>query len=259
MMWRKGYLLGASLMTFLAGRIKAVFDKMKYLWNRISQRIEGNLAKSEEIADFQDLERTRKKLVQMRFRNEGSEASGAYAMDAVRRRMTGEFGDVEALAGRVKSRQAVNKWFHREDLTESGSFNAVDFDKRLKEVYYESEERPLEPLPAVEDTFMAFSKSEDNLFDEEPISLSGVHYRVDPLEDFDETYSTPALPMFGAAREEIDFTPVTSFSPETDGEVEQSSADKEITSSNPMLQVLNDLEERMAINNQRRDAYWVGD
>jgi hypothetical protein len=228
---------------------------MKYLWNRISQKFDGNLAKSDVIVDFSELERTRRKLAQMRSRTEGVESTGAYAMEAVRRRMTSEI-DVEAVGSRAKTRQAVNKWFNREDC-ETGSFNAVDFDKRLKEVYYECEERPLEPLPAVEDTFMAFSKSEENLFDEDSATLSGIHYRVDPLDgdDFDETYSTPALPMFGKKSEEIDFQPTTSFAPES----EESAEGIAITSSNPMLQVLSELEQRMAANSQRRDGYWVAD
>lgn len=245
-------------MTLLAGRIKSVFDKIKYLWNRISQKFEGNLAKSEEVVDFSELERTKRKLVQMRYRSEGSESTGAFAMEAVRRRMTTEIS-CDTLATRKKTREAVNKWFNREDIVDTGSFNAIDFDKRLKEVYYESEERPLEPLPAVEDTFMAFSRSDENLFEEESSSLSGIHYKIDPLDDFDETYSTPALPMFGK-QEEIDFAPTTSFAPDADVQEESVAVElTEITSSNPMLQVLTELEERRIAAAQRRDAYWVAD
>lgn len=251
------------LKTLFAGRIKSVFEKLIYLWNRLNQKIEGNLARSEEVVDFNELERTRKRLAQMRSRTvEGSEMSGAYAMEAVRRRMTGEFSDVNAVTDRKKTREAVNKWLLKDQI-DTGSFNPVDFDKRMKEVFCDSEERPLEPLPAVEDTFMAFSKSDDNLFEQEQISLSGIHYMVDPLEDFDEAYSAPALPMY-ASSEAIDFTPTTSFAPDQEdtnpdlGFVETDINNVGVTtSSNPMLQVLGDLEERMAAAQRKRDAYWV--
>jgi hypothetical protein len=245
-------------MTLLAGRIKTVFDKMKYLWNRISQRFEGNLAKSEDVVDFSELDRTRRKLVQMRSRTEGSESTGAFAMEAVRRRMTSEVDLVDVSAVRSKNRQAVNKWFNREDATETGSFNAVDFDRRLKEVHYDTDENPIGALPAVEDSFMAFSRQDDNLFYEESASLSGIHFKVDPLDDLDDTSARrPALPMFGP-KEEIDFAPTTSFAPE-ELEVDETVEAVRITSSNPMLQVLDELEERMGANAARRDAYWVGD
>lgn len=245
-------------MTLLAGRIKTVFDKMKYLWNRISQRFEGNLAKNDDVLDFSELDRTRRKLVQMRSRAEGAESTGAFAMDAVRRRMTSEVNLAEVSNLRSKNRQAVNKWFNREECTETGSFNAVDFDRRLKEVHYETDENPIGALPAVEDSFMAFSRQDDNLFYEESVSLSGIHFKVDPLDDLDDTSARrPALPMSGS-KEEIDFAPTTSFAPEEDV-TDEVSEEVQITSSNPMLQVLNELEERMGANAARRDAYWLGD
>lgn len=235
-----------------------MFDKMKYLWNRISQRFEGNLAKSDDVLDFSELDRTRRKLVQMRSRAEGSESTGAYAMDSVRRRMTSEISLDEVSTVRSKNRQAVNKWFNREEIVDTGSFNAVDFDRRLKEVYYETEENPIGSLPAVEDSFIAFSRQDDNLFYEESVSLSGIHFKVDPLDDLEDTSARrPALPMFGP-KEEIDFAPTTSFSPDEEI-VEETVEVVEITSSNPMLQVLNELEERMGSNANRRDAYWIGD
>jgi len=245
-------------MTLLAGRIKTVFDKMKYLWNRISQRFEGNLAKNDDVLDFSELDRTRRKLVQMRSRAEGAESTGAFAMDAVRRRMTGEVNVAEVSNLRSKNRQAVNKWFNREESTETGSFNAVDFDRRLKEVHYETDENPIGALPAVEDSFIAFSRQDDNLFYEESVSLSGMHFKVDPLDDLDDTSARrPALPMFGP-KEEIDFAPTTSFAPDEDV-ADEVAEEIQITSSNPMLQVLNELEERMGANAARRDAYWLGD
>jgi hypothetical protein len=256
-------------MTLLPWRIKSVFDKMRYLWNRISQRVEGNLAKSEEIADFRELEITRTKLVQMRYRNECVESTGAFAMEAVRRRMTAEMsiGSAELVTTRKKTKEAMKKWFNKDDQLDTGSFNAVDFDRRLKDAFYECEERPLEPLPPVEDTFMAFSKSEYDLFDESRSSLSAVHYRLDPHEDFDETYTTPLLPMNGTD-EQLDFTPdviqaLKNISSDQDDTIPPDEHDDvpaiEFTVNNPMIKVIGELEERMAASSQRRDAYWVAE
>ena len=45
----------------------------------------------------------------------------------------------------------------------------------------------LDSFPEMEDTFMAFSKPEEDLFDDEDkITLSGVHYQIDPLEELEE-------------------------------------------------------------------------
>lgn len=244
----------------LLGRIKSMFDKMKYLWSRLSQRVEGNLAKSEDIVDFSELERTRKKLVQMRSKSAGVESTGAFAMESVRRRMTAEIsiGSAELVTTRKKTKEAMNKWFFKDDQLDTGSFNAIAFESRIKEVFCDTVERPLEPLPAVEDTFMAFSKSEYDLFDTESSSLSGVHFKVDPFDDFDETYSTPALPMF--ASDEIDFNPLPSDQEDTIPPDEHDDVPAiNFAVNNPMIKVLGELEERMGANAQRRDAFWVAE
>lgn len=250
-----------DLVMALLGRIKSVFDKMKYLWSRFSQRVEGNLAKSEDIADFKELERTRKKLVQMRAKNDGVESTGAFAMESVRRRMTAEMsvGNAELVTSRKKTKEAMNKWFFKDDQTDTGSFNPVAFESRIKEVFCDTVERPLEPLPAVEDTFMAFSKAEYDLFDSDRSSLSGVHFKVDPFEDFDETYSTPALPMYAA--DDMDFSPVKPFDQEDTIPPDEHDDVPAINFAvnNPMIKVLGELEERMGANANRRDAYWVAE
>ncbi|GEM_PF-1243245 len=248
---------------------QTVFDRMKYLWNRISQRVEGNLAKSDEVLDFSELERTRKRLVQMRYKSEGVESTGAFAMESVRRRITAEVSlpNPEVITSRKKTQEAMNKWFFKDDQIDTGSFDAVDFDARIKEVFYDSEERPLEPLPSVEDTFMAFSKNEYDLFDESSISLSSIHYKMDPHEDFDETYSTPLLPMY-SQDQQYDFTPAQ----EAFETLQPSSQEDtippdehddvpaiEFTANNPMIKVLSELEQRMASNQQRTGAYWVAE
>lgn len=256
-------------MALLSGRIKSVFDRIKYLWSRISQRVEGNLARSEEIADFRELERTKSKLVQMRYKSEGSTSTGAFAMESVRRRMTAEIslGNAELVTTRKKTKEAMNKWFAKDDQVDTGSFNAVQFESRIKEVFCDTVERPLEPLPAVEDTFMAFSRNEYDLFDEDRSSLSGVHYKMDPREDFDETYSMPALPMF-AKDDQIDFNPaVETFSAAMPFDQEDTIPPDEhddvpainFSVNNPMIKVLGELEERMGVNSQRREAYWVAE
>jgi hypothetical protein len=250
----------------LLGRIKSVFDKMKYLWSRLSQRVEGNLAKSEEIVDFSELERTRKKLVQMRSKNMGVESTGAFAMESVRRRMTAEIsiGNAELVTTRKKTQEAMNKWFFKDDQTDTGSFNAMAFESRIKEVFCDTVERPLEPLPDVEDTFMAFSKDEYDLFDSNQSSLSGVHFKVDPFEDFDETYSTPLLSM--STEGDMNFNPAVNSSVMPSDQDDTIPPDEHddvpainFSVNNPMIKVLSELEERMGANGQRRDAFWVAE
>lgn len=252
-------------MALLSGRIKSVFDTIKYLWNRINQRTEGNLAVSEwyDLVTFTELERTRRKLVQMRSKTEGVTSTGSFAIDSVRRRMTAEIsvGSADMNTSRKKTKEAMNKWFMRDDQVDTGSFCAIDFEHRMKEVYSEDIERPLEPLPAVEDTFMAFSRAEYDLFDEDRSTLSGVHYKVDLREDFEETYTMPLLPMY-TGEQQLDFTPTAqSFDPEDTipPDEHDDAPASEFTGNNPMLKVLGELEERIAANAQRPGAFWVAE
>lgn len=232
-----------------------MFDKLKYLWNRISQKFEGNLARKEEVVDFQDLERTRRRLEQMRFRttNNNPESTGSVAMDQVRRRMTSDMHRDPTASSVQRNRQAINKWLHREDY-EPANFDSTQFNQRLEASHRYSGDRVLEPLPAVEDTFMAFSRPEENLFEDNAISLSGVHYKVDPLEEGDDIFLPTGANVQNGDEQEVtmDFTPLASFAPDSEGDPNA------VKVSNPMIQTLATLEERMSKGYRTNDGFWVG-
>ncbi|MBX9668218.1 MAG: hypothetical protein K2X93_11390 [Candidatus Obscuribacterales bacterium] len=236
-----------------------MFDKLKFLWNRISEKFEGNLARKEEVADFQELERTKQRLEQMRSRTSriSPEATGSVAVDQVRRRVTSDMPRDPNMTSVQRNRQAINKWLHREDYepASAGSFDTADFNRRLAEAQRASDERDQLPLPAIEHTFMAFSRPQEESYEADPISLSGVHYRVDPLEVGDDIF----LPQVSAEAEQeadMDFTPVTSFSP--DAESESMGQQAPVKISNPMIQTLATLEERMSRGNRTIEGFWVG-
>ncbi len=222
-----------------------MFEKLKYLWNRISEKFEGNLARKDEVVDFKELERTRQRLEQMRFRTNNSESTGSVAMNQVRRRMTNDMQRDPTASSVQRNRQAINKWLHREDY-EPANFNSTEFNRRLEDTYKYSEERVLEPLP---------SNSEDNMFDDSAISLSGVHYKVDPMEAGDDIFLPKVAPQQGIGQQpEIDFSPVTESQSEPMAQQNQNP----VKISNPMIQSLNTLEERMSKGVRTNDGYWVG-
>lgn len=182
---------------------ETVLDKFKYLYERLVARFEGNLAVQPSVSDIYELERTRKRLAQMRFRT--GETSNTLDLTTVRKRITGEI-DSDAIAVRQRRREAINKWCRKEDQYDSGSFDTTELNRRMeeaarKEIY----EVQIEPLPDLEDTFMAFSRPEEDLFEEESVTLSGVHGKID-LEDLDD-YSIPMLPRF--RNNDLDFAPMS--------------------------------------------------
>lgn len=234
-----------------------MLEKFKYLYERLVAKFEGNLAVQPSVADIYELERTRKKLAQMRFRT--GETSNTLDLNSVRKRITGEI-DSDAIVVRQRRREALNKWLRKEDQSESGSFDTTELNRRMEEAARaEAYDVQLEPLPDLEDTFMAFSRPEENLFEEESVTLSGVHGKLD-LEDLDE-YSIPALPRF--RNNDLDFAPMSEVAEAYHAASVQSeqSIDCSPVTEEPQthsMAIIQELEHRLA-EQQKQDAFsvWV--
>jgi hypothetical protein len=234
-----------------------VLDKFKYLYERLVAKFEGNLAVQPSVADIYELDRTRKKLAQMRFRT--GETSNTLDLTTMRKRITGEI-DSDAIAVRQRRREAINKWCRKEDQSDSGSFDTTELNRRMEEAArQESYETQIEPLPDLEDTFMAFSRPEEDLFEEESVTLSGVHGKLD-LEDLDE-YSLPALPRF--RNNDLDFAPMSEVAEAYHAASEEQcqaidcspETEEELTHS---MSIIKELENRLT-DAQKNDAFsvWV--
>ncbi|MBX9671703.1 MAG: hypothetical protein K2X93_29210 [Candidatus Obscuribacterales bacterium] len=90
------------------------------------------------------------------------------------------------VTARQRERLHMDKWFNRGELTNSGSFNIAEFQRRMEETDI-VEPLIIEALPAQEDLFMAFSKPDVDLFEEEKMTLSGIFQRINLNEEVEET------------------------------------------------------------------------
>lgn len=249
-----------------------MFDKFKYVWMRLTAKVDGNLAREESI-DPRELDTARQRLVRLRARQDHLASTSNLDITSVRRRITQEVETRDVVTTRLRDRSAIGKWFGREDQEQSGNFDAIDFNNRVAErEVARCAANILDPLPAMEDSFMAFSKPEEDLFEEnDRLTLSGVHYSVDPMEEMEESFA--ALPMFGdedapvdrldleadrlaeqllqktreSAAGGMDFSPVQKQA--------QNQAENE-AECNPYLHLLGDLEKRMA-DNRSRENFWI--
>ncbi|MGD9684481.1 MAG: hypothetical protein AB7W16_25235 [Candidatus Obscuribacterales bacterium] len=252
-----------------------MFDKFKYVWMRLTAKVDGNLAREESI-DPRELDTTRQRLVRLRARQDHLTSTSNLDITSVRRRITQEVETRDVVTTRLRDRNAIGKWFGREDQEQSGNFDAIDFNNRIAErqVAHNAADI-LDPLPAMEDSFMAFSKPEEDLFEENRLSLSGVHYSVDPMDEMEEGFA--ALPLFGEYSESSKDAPVDSLDLEADRLAEQllqkareseacdmdfspvreARADAESEAEcNPYMHLLGDLEKRMA-ENRIRENFWI--
>lgn len=239
-----------------------MLDKFKYVWERMTAKVDGSLA-MEQTTDWSDIERNRKRLADLRSKNNKSTSTSNLDLAAVRKRITQENEITNTIRMRSNDSLAIGKWFGKEDITQSGSFDTTALHKRIDEVkrsQEEAKEMELENFPDMEDTFLAFSKPEEDLFDdEERITLSGVHYKVDPLEDLDEEYTLPGLPMFAhgeapevneleiaSPMENMDQSQIMDFKPAESDEAQR----------NPTREILASLEARIQAN-KSKENYWV--
>jgi hypothetical protein len=242
-----------------------VLKKFKYLYECLVATFEGNLAVQPAVADIYELDRQRKKLAQMRFRT--GETSNTLDLANVRKRITCEI-DSDAVAVRQRRRDAINKWFRKDDQYDSGSFDTTELNRRMEEAaLQEIYEVQMEPLPDVEDTFMAFSRPEEDLFEEQSITLSGVHGRID-LEELDEDYTMPALPRYRC--NDLDFAPEADVAEAYLAEAERQQLEydqlcqtldctPEPTPTHSMT-IIQELEQRMAAAQAREEvSVWVDD
>ena len=242
-----------------------MLNKFKYVWTRFAAKVDGNLATDE--TDWHELDRTRQKLARFRFKNGKSTTTSNLDISIVRKRIAEEVETDNCITIRKRDRQAIGKWFKGEDLTDTGNFNTDELNSRIEEVKRSKEEfdeHILESYPEMEDTFLAFSKPEDDLFDDdERITLSGVHCKVDPLEELEEEYTLPGIPMFRDEDEaeinNLDYE--TNFAPEVVDEESMDFSPLEPEShqdgpENPTKEMLLDLENRLAAA-RRNDNFWV--
>ena len=251
-----------------------MFDKFKYVWKRFTAKVDGNLAK-DESTDWNELDRTRARLAQLRFKNGRSVSTSNLDLTRVRERINGEVepGSDNVITVRKRDSQGIGKWFRNEEITDSGSFDTTELHRRIDEMRnneLEADPIELDSFPEMEDTFMAFSKPEEDLFDDEDrITLSGVHYKVDPLEELEEEFTVPGIPMFHdpsdapeandldidheadrlaervlSESEGIDFSPAVEVDQEDSG------------NKTPTKDILLGLETRMA-EARRNENFWV--
>ncbi len=100
---------------------------------------------------------------------------------------------ISDVTARQRERLHMDKWFNRGELTNSGSFNIAEFQRRMEETDV-VEPTIIEALPAQEDLFMAFSKPDVDLFEEEKMTLSGIFQRInlnnEEVEETDLPFST---------------------------------------------------------------------
>ncbi|MBK9144253.1 MAG: hypothetical protein IPM23_17290 [Candidatus Melainabacteria bacterium] len=251
-----------------------MFDKFKYVWMRLTAKVDGNLAREESI-DPRELDTARQRLVRLRARQDNLTSTSSLDITSVRRRITQEVESRDVVTTRLRDRSAIGKWFGREDQEQSGNFDAIDFHNRVAERQVaRSAANILDPLPAMEDSFMAFSKPEEDLFEEnDRLTLSGIHYSVDPMDEMEESFS--ALPLYHdedapvnsldleadrlaeqllqrtRESEALDFSPVQNQAQNQ----AQSQAEDE-AECNPYLHLLGDLEKRMAAN-RTRENFWI--
>lgn len=176
-----------------------MFDKFKYVWKRFTAKVDGNLAK-DECTDWNDLDRARERLARLKSRNGSSTTTGSYDLASVRKRISQEVETGNCNTIRKRDSQAINKWFRGDEITDSGSFDTAELNRRIVEmrrVEQDADPVVLDSFPEMEDTFLAFSKPEEDLFDDdERITLSGVNYQVDPMEELEDEYTLPGIPMF---------------------------------------------------------------
>mgnify|MGYP001307297070 CR=1 FL=1 len=254
-----------------------MFDKFKFVWKRFTAKVDGNLAK-DEGTDWNELDRARARLAQLRFKNGRSTSTSNLDLARVRERINGEgqgmvSGKDNVISVRSRDSQAIGKWFRNEDITDSGSFNTVELNKRIDEMRrseLEADPIELDSFPEMEDTFMAFSKPEEDLFDDEDkITLSGVHYQIDPLEELEEEYSLPGIPMFhdssdAPEAEDLDLdnevgqmtNQILSESQKMDFAPDSSNVQSSETQKNPTVEILAGLEARLA-EAKRNEKFWV--
>lgn len=254
-----------------------MFNKFKYVWQRLAAcvdgQFEGNLARQEKI-DYRELDTARQRLIRLRARQQGITSTSNLDVSTVRQRITQEIETRDCVTTRLSDRNAIGKWFGKEEQKQSGLFDAIDFNHRIRQREIKRTEEMLDPLPALEDTFMAFSKPEEDLFeDNERITLSGVNYSIDPLEELEEEFTMKALPMY-----ESDQAPVESLdqsfleadqmaqalfvqaksadSAESQMDFSPVDENEEAAPVNPYVHLLGDLEQRL-FENRQRDNFWV--
>ena len=241
-----------------------MLDKFKYVWSRFTSKVEGNLAE-DESCDFGELERTRKRLADLRSKTSRSTSTSNLDLEVVRKRITQEVETGNCITVRHRDSRAIGKWFgSEENQTDSGSFDTKELHRRIDEMQnaHHEEVHNLESYPDMEDTFLAFSKPEEDLFDdEERISLSGVHYKIDPIEDLEEEYTLPGLPMFeddeAPQVSDLDIREVAEvkemdFSPIEEKQVQENNSAVNSTTKD----ILASLEERIA-QNKINNNFWV--
>lgn len=248
-----------------------MFDKFKHVWQQFTNRVDGNLAR-DESPDFNELDKTREKLAKLRFKNNRSTTTSNLDLESVRKRITQEVEMDNCITVRKRDSQAISKWFRPQEITDSGSFDTSALHRRIEEMRRaEVEVDPLEldSFPQMEDTFMAFSKPEEDLFDdEERITLSGINYRVDPLEELEEEFSLPGIPMFQEdcqvessdldietdadrlASRVLEESQAINFAPE------QSQSEDSIGVKNPTKEILSALEMRLSQDRVNKN-FWV--
>ena len=242
-----------------------MLNKFKYLYEQLVATFEGNLAVQPVVADIYELDRTRKKLAQMRFRT--GETSNTLDLTSVRKRITGEI-DSHVVAVRQRRKEALNKWCRKDDQLDSGSFDTTELNRRMEEASrQEIYEVQIEPLPDIEDTFMAFSRPEEDLFEEESVTLSGVHGKLD-FEDLDEDYTMPALPRFRC--NDIDFAPVSELVEVYAAEASQQAeydelcqafdCSPEVELASHSMSIIKELEQRLAGSHTKDEiSVWVAE
>ncbi len=249
-----------------------MFDKFKYVWKRFTAKVDGNLAK-DESTDWNDIDRARERLARLKSRNGSSTTTGSYDLASVRKRITQEVETGNCDTIRKRDSQAINKWFRNDDITDSGSFDTAALNRRIVEmrrVEQDADPVVLDSFPEMEDTFLAFSKPEVDLFDDdERITLSGVNYQVDPMEELEDEYTLPGIPMFHdeaadavneldldiAANRTIDFRPDAVDKKSKSDAVEQNAKGSHETVK-PTREILASLEARLA-QGRGKNNFWV--
>lgn len=240
-----------------------MFDKFKYVWTRFTAKVDGNLAK-DESTDWSDLDRARERLARLKSRNGSSTTTGSYDLASVRKRISQEVETGNCNTVRKRDSQAINKWFRSDEITDSGSFDTAELNRRIVEmrrVEQDADPVVFDSFPEMEDTFLAFSKPEEDLFDDDQrITLSGVNYQVDPMEELEDEYTLPGIPMFhqeaAVAINELDLDIADNhidFRPEREA-VKQTGSHEEV--AKPTKEILAGLESRLA-QGRGNNNFWV--
>lgn len=236
-----------------------MLNKFKYVWERMTSKVDGTLA-MDTTDNWNDIEKARARLASLRFKNGRSTSTSNLDLDAVRKRINQESEESNAIQVRSSDSRALGKWFGKEDITESGSFDTTELHRRIDEVKRskdEAKEMELESYPELEDTFLAFSKPEEDLFDdEERITLSGVHCKVDPMEDLDEEYMLPGLPMYSDDEDHVNELEIAESQQASQEPIDCSPEEVESEVKSPTQEILASLQTRMD-ENRRKDSFWV--